>query len=544
MPVIRLQNEKGNRNVYYEFDSDDQPLGEGGMGRVFRGRRVDVAHGMTRAVAIKMMFDDLPDHVIERARREASIRILNDNLVEMIDFVEVNERNAYGEVTATHYHVVSEFLDGLNLDEFLNGQTTNHDGSPNPTAQRLREEFSDNRPKFVGFVFRNILSGIIALHYKGFIHRDIDPSNIMVTSDGKIKLIDFGIAREVDTLAANERHLTNTGQFIGKSFYAAPELVLGDLAHQDYRTDIYALGIMLFQLMAGHLPFDGPMHEVCEKQLHDKLPLDEVADKTVRRIIAKATEKKQEKRYQTAAEMLADIDKWMMGKTSTTQNTPKQPKPIGKIIGIAAGVLLVAGLSVVLLTQQKDTISTEKPPAQTPAPQPVAASEPPKPVEPPKPIVVKTVAEAERLMMDRSTAPEGLAMLNDLVADKDFKAVFLKSRLLFDPSGNANDRQFYDDRWASMRSNSGLRTDNAEAHQLLMQAFGINENDYVMLYQLGCDFMSGKRGCARNAGYALWCFNKATEVLGVDDGEEAQRYKAEIKAKRDRLKNIAAVKPK
>ena len=544
MPVIRLQNEKGNRNVYYEFDSDDQPLGEGGMGRVFRGRRVDVAHGMTRAVAIKMMFDDLPDHVIERARREASIRILNDNLVEMIDFVEVNERNAYGEVTATHYHVVSEFLDGLNLDEFLNGQTTNHDGSPNPTAQRLREEFSDNRPKFVGFVFRNILSGIIALHYKGFIHRDIDPSNIMVTSDGKIKLIDFGIAREVDTLAANERHLTNTGQFIGKSFYAAPELVLGDLAHQDYRTDIYALGIMLFQLMAGHLPFDGPMHEVCEKQLHDKLPLDEVADKTVRRIIAKATEKKQEKRYQTAAEMLADIDKWMMGKTSTTQNTPKQPKSIGKIIGIAAGVLLVAGLSVVLLTQQKDTISTEKPPVQTPAPQPVAASEPPKPVEPPKPIVVKTVAEAERLMMDRSTASEGLAMLNDLVADQDFKAVFLKSRLLFDPSGNANDRQFYDDRWASMRSNSGLRTDNAEAHQLLMQAFGINENDYVMLYQLGCDFMSGKRGCERNASYALWCFNKATEVLGVDNGEEAQRYKAEIKAKRDRLKNTAAVRPK
>ena len=559
MPIIRLRNELGDRNVYYEFNSDDQPLGEGGMGRVFRGRRIDKAHGTKRDVAIKMMFDDLPDHVIERARREASIRIMNDNLVEMIDFVEVNERNAYGQVTATHYHVVSEFLDGVNLDEFLKGQVTNHDGSPNPTAQRLLEEYRNNRPKFVGFVFRNILSGIIALHYKGYIHRDIDPSNIMVTSDGKIKLIDFGIAREVDSLAANERHLTNTGQFIGKSFYAASELVLGDLAHQDYRTDIYALGIMLFQLMTGHLPFDGPMHDVCDKQLHEKLPLDEVNDKNIRKIIAKATEKKQEKRYQTAAEMLADIDKWMMGKVNTTVKPAKpvkQPKPakphdgmkvpIAKIIGIAAGVALLVGLAAVLLKswgEGEKTVVAEKPPVQVPAPKPTV-TETPKTVEAPKPIVINTVALAERLMMDKNTASYGLTMLNDLVDEGDYNAMFLYSRLLFNPNGNANDRKFYEDKWATMRTNAGLTANNGQAHRMLFRAYLANENDFRVLYELGCDFMSGQRGCERNAGNAKWCFDKASALLGFEKEVDKDQYRKEIDSKLERLKNVNGVKPK
>lgn len=378
MPVIRLQNENGDRSVYYEFDPNTLPLGEGGMGRVFRGLQIDRRSHLTRDVVIKMMFDDLPDHVIERARREASIRIVNENILEMIDFVEVHERDAYGKVIATHYHVVSEFLDGVNLDELLLGKTANRNGVINQTAAWYYSEYQNNRAGFVGKVFRNILSGIMALHDAGYIHRDIDPSYIMITSDGKIKLIDFGIAREVNAVGL-ERHLTNTGQFIGKPYYAAPELVLGDLAHQDYRTDIYALGIMLFQLTTGHLPFDGAMHEVCDKQLHDKLPLSEVKDKGIRKIIAKATEKKQEKRYQTAAEMRVAIDRWMMGNPSLAvtakkpiaekkPNTPieiqpkrervkqetringrQKPKKGGWKIGIAASIAL--GLTIFGLTR-------------------------------------------------------------------------------------------------------------------------------------------------------------------------------------------------
>ena len=144
MPVIRLQNENGDRSVYYEFDPNTLPLGEGGMGRVFRGLQIDRRSRLTRDVAIKMMFDDLPVHVIERARREASIRIINENILEMIDFVEVHERDAYGKVIATHYHVVSEFLDGVNLDELLLGKSANRNGVTNQTAAWYYEEYLNN----------------------------------------------------------------------------------------------------------------------------------------------------------------------------------------------------------------------------------------------------------------------------------------------------------------------------------------------------------------------------------------------------------------
>lgn len=575
MPVIRLQNENGDRSVYYEFDPNTLPLGEGGMGRVFRGLQIDRRSHLTRDVAIKMMFDDLPDHVIERARREASIRIVNENILEMIDFVEVHERDAYGKVIATHYHVVSEFLDGVNLDELLLGKTANRNGVTNQTAAWYYEEYLNNRAGFVGKVFRNILSGIMALHDAGYIHRDIDPSNIMITSDGKIKLIDFGIAREVNALG-QERHLTNTGQFIGKPYYAAPELVLGDLAHQDYRTDIYALGVMLFQLTTGHLPFDGAMHEVCDKQLHDKLPLSEVKDKGIRKIIAKATEKKQEKRYQTAAEMRVAIDRWMMGNPSfvVTQKKPAEVKRQGtpvetkrekikqekkvkvrhksknnswKIL-VAAGMGgLLIGLGTfwlfkVVRSNQSTTpviVENQKKPEEK-----VVETTLKPTVEKEQPLKeIKTTDKAIYLLMNKTTAQEGLTMLDDLIKQGDYRATFLKSRLYFDPSGNSNDQKFYDADWNTMRQNCGLSTDNTEAHRLLMKAYGIKDNDYVALYQLGCDFMSGKRGCERNAGCARWCFDQAFQALGVDNSELAEQYRKEIKNKLGRLSSAKPVKP-
>lgn len=567
MSVIRLHNEHGDRNVFYEFNSDDRPLGEGGMGRVFKGRRIDRSKGLVREVAIKMMFDDLPNHVIERARREASIHIVNDNLVEMIDFVEVNERNSYGQVVATHYHVVSEFLDGINLDEFLNGKTANHDEGVNSTVISLYDEYQNNRPKFVGFVFRHILLGITALHYAGYIHRDIDPSNIMVTSDGKIKLIDFGIAREVASMGQQEHHLTNTGQFIGKPYYAAPELVLGDIAHQDFRTDIYALGIVLFQLMTGHLPFDGPMHEVNDKQLREKLPLQEVGDKAVRKIIAKATEKKQEKRYQTAAEMLVDIDRWLMTKTSAIPKVQKQPKPEKPIIEkqpkpqkpkkekqpkqsngkspvlfiaiaasvallVVAGVLLKRNLSRMAFEVENSKVTQKVEPVT----KPTIDDTPPRKE-------VKTTDEAIHLMMNKASAQQGLTMLNELVQKGDYRAVFLKSRLYFDPTGNSKDAVFYKEDWKKMQQNCGIVANNTEAHLLLMKAFNIKDDDYVSLYQLGCDFMSGQRGCDRNTKYAAWCFNRANNLAAAANTAEAEQYRKEIKSKMERLKSVKAERP-
>jgi hypothetical protein len=145
--------------------------------------------------------------------------------------------------------------------------------------------------------------------------------------------------------------------------------------------------------------------------------------------------------------------------------------------------------------------------------------------------------------MNKTTAQEGLTMLDDLIKQGDYRATFLKSRLYFDPSGNSNDQKFYDADWNTMRQNCGLSTDNTEAHRLLMEAYGIKDNDYVALYQLGCDFMSGKRGCERNAGCARWCFDEAYQVLGVNNSELAEQYRKEIKNKLGRLNGVKPVKP-
>lgn len=513
MSIIRLKNGNGETNAYYEFDPNRKPLGEGGMGRVFRGVQIEeLDNGLhkEREVAIKCLLEGLPEHVVKRSRREASIRLKNDNLVEMIDFVETHDSYT------THFHVISELLNGVNLDELLDGHTTNHDGKPNPYAERLLSDYKGNRKAFVGVVFRNILSGIMALHDAGYIHRDIDPSNIMVTSDGKVKLIDFGIAKKVDDLLTSGKSLTSPGQFIGKPHYAAPELLLGDLKHQNFTTDVYALGIMLFQLMSGHLPFEGSSQEVYEKQLNEKLPLNEIADKTVRKIIEKATEKDQKKRYQTSAEFRVDLDKWI-----ANEKSPKPiSKPIGKWIGIAAGCLAVIGLVVWLVSHNSTDIPIN-----------------PKIILNDTTVVEKdtlsvSIEEAKKLLMDKAQAKDGFAMLQKLVDNDDYKAAFLMSRLYFD--ANAYDKEgneFYDSNWKIMRENCGENPDNAKSHLYLMNVFKLNEADTVMLYELGCNFMWKERGGERNFSYAKWCFDKV--VNSTKDGTPYHTYAKKLLYKVD-----------
>ena len=85
------------KGIYYEFNSDDEPLGEGGMGKVFKGRCVDETTGKARNVAVKFMYSDLPPYAIEKARREAAIQFRHGNLIEMLGFIETEERSVLGE---------------------------------------------------------------------------------------------------------------------------------------------------------------------------------------------------------------------------------------------------------------------------------------------------------------------------------------------------------------------------------------------------------------------------------------------------------------
>ena len=239
MSIIKLQGDlERQRGIFYQVDSSAQPIGVGGMGQVFKGICVNEKTGATRPVAIKFMYDDLPPQAVERARREASIQLRNDNLVEMLGFIEIDEQTPTGDVRK-HYHVVSELLNGVSLDDILEGKTKDRNGQDVPFAVKMLQDYKNDPEHFAKTVVVSVLSGLMALHDAGYIHRDIDPSNIMVTSEGHIKLIDFGIAKQMNTLTTSDKALTVAGKFMGKPEYAAPELVMGDVNSQNRTTDIH-----------------------------------------------------------------------------------------------------------------------------------------------------------------------------------------------------------------------------------------------------------------------------------------------------------------
>lgn len=122
--ITRRSREK--KNIYFEVDSSAPSIGEGGMGKVMKGVCVDAATNVSRPVAIKFLYDDLPPHAIERARREASIQLHNDNFIEMLGFIEVDMGT--GSNITKHYHVVSELLCGISLSDIFEGKCTNKDG--------------------------------------------------------------------------------------------------------------------------------------------------------------------------------------------------------------------------------------------------------------------------------------------------------------------------------------------------------------------------------------------------------------------------------
>lgn len=343
MKIIRLQGPAEKKaGIYYEYDADSQPLGEGGMGRVFKGYRVNERLGERMPVAIKAVYENIPDTVVERARREAEIQVDHDNLIRMYGFVEDKDMLT----DKTHYHVIMELLVGVTLEDLLKGITQDKHGMQIPFASELYAQYANNRVAAVVRIMKALLSGLMTLHDRGIIHRDIDPSNIMITFDNKIKLIDFGICKQVVTLGSQDKGLTASGIFMGKVNYAAPELVLGDVRSQNYTTDIYAVGVMLYQLITGHLPFIGTDQDILASHLRKTLPLGDVKRGDIKKIIRRATEKSQNKRYQSVAEMRVDIEHVNPFNSSRSVNL--------KVIGIAAGVVVLVGIGMVAFMFSSD----------------------------------------------------------------------------------------------------------------------------------------------------------------------------------------------
>lgn len=465
MAIIKLQGEKEKRQgIYYEFDASSKPLGEGGMGKVYRGKRVNMLTHETRDVAIKFMFAGLPPNVIQRAEDEANIRIQHDNLVEMMGFLAVESHMPGGGVSI-RYHVVSELLTGVALSDLLQGEVTDQFGKIIPYAQSLYQTYNTEPEKFAVTVIKKVLSGIMALHDAGYIHRDIDPTNIMITQDGKIKLIDFGIAKKVDGLKTHDRNLTTAGQFMGKPQYAAPELIIGDLKNQNKPTDIYALGVLLFQLIVGHLPFEGPSNIVLNAHLREKMPLKQIKDGGLRKIIERATNKDCTKRFKSAAEFRAALDAW----------TPNSSPLVDlKKIGMIAGTAILGGLLiwlVIVILLEKESDPTPDPPV----------SEISQGLNNPNSII-----SIRNMLLNPSEAKEGFEKLKQLNDEGNPEALFIMSRLYAVSSGSFT---LHDD-FVTMQANlQGVVTpDPAEAHRLLEETIKKTPKFYPAIYELACDY--------------------------------------------------------
>lgn len=299
-----------SQGIRYEFDRFQKSIGEGGMGIVYKGVMIDDNTGaVLRDVAIKEVKAEGShtevNAILQKAQREASIRLHNDNLVEMLGFIEVEETKL--KFSKRRYYVVSEFLTGVTLSDILAGKFLDYKGDIVEYAQQLGAELKTDREHTSYYIIKNILYGITALHDNGYIHRDIDPSNIMVTNDGRIKLIDFGIAKQLNDLNAQDEKVIN-GSFIGKVEYAAPELIGGRISEHDFTTDIYGIGVLFYKILTGRLPFDGNRFEIMNSHLKKNVNTRVISNKKFADIIKKAMKKKRELRFQTSSEMRVALD--------------------------------------------------------------------------------------------------------------------------------------------------------------------------------------------------------------------------------------------
>lgn len=312
----RIFEQDNKEGVYYEYD-DQHMIGAGGMGVVYFGRRVDNL-GNETPVAIKKINAGIDPHgrEMQRARREASIRIRHENLLYMYGMVTMAQKDFMGNTIEDHY-VIMEYLNGISLSDFIDGHLALKDKTVPETIQRMYASYKSDPVGTSKSIIRAVLSGITTLHDSGYIHRDIDPSNVIITSDGGIKVIDYGLCKNSNNardkfdleMAQNMKQLSVTGQILGKPSYAPEELLSGKLDTQGMYTDTYSIGMMLYHLVTGKVPFDNvDVHRIIEDQKKSSLPLGEIEDKHIAKVIKKATSKKIRDRYPNCSEFRVAID--------------------------------------------------------------------------------------------------------------------------------------------------------------------------------------------------------------------------------------------
>ena len=169
-------------------------------------------------------------------------------------------------------------------------------------------------------LFGRICDAVQHAHQKGVIHRDLKPGNILVTEDGQPKILDFGVARAIDSDAQITTIRTDIGQLIGAIPYMSPEQVAGDADQLDTRSDIYSLGVVLYEPLAGRAPYDlrkkmiaGAARIIQEEDPTPLSSVNRVFRGDIETIVGKALEKEKERRRQSASALSADIKRYLRG---------------------------------------------------------------------------------------------------------------------------------------------------------------------------------------------------------------------------------------
>jgi serine/threonine-protein kinase len=353
-------------------------IGEGGMGLVYEGLHRDI----DKRVAIKVLRDDLSKRpeVVARFRQEAksASRIGHENIVDISDF---------GETTRGASYFIMEFLDGEDLANVLGRDVTVDAGRACAIVLQCCRALS-------------------ATHAKGIVHRDIKPENIFLTTrdgvDDFVKIVDFGIAKmsDIETEGAPGRKLTKTGMIFGTPEYMSPEQAAGK--ELDHRVDVYALGIILYECLAGRVPFEGDTFMgVLTQHLFAELPAivelnpNAKVSRELETVIRKALAKDPDDRYQDTEELAEAITCALDGRLSrATVKTPPSafgPPSLGYLdpvprrktsrwvwaATVSAAVAALAWVSLGPLSGPgSEAEASEAPPESSPAVEIVEAAEP------------------------------------------------------------------------------------------------------------------------------------------------------------------------
>jgi serine/threonine-protein kinase len=254
-----------------------EEVGQGGMSVVYRG--LDTS--LQREVAVKVLHPHLAasDEARQRFEREAHAvaKLRHENILEIFDYSGKESPESY---------IVTEFIHGGTLRGFCAAHTL-------------------ELPEAGAMIVLEVCRALVHAHRQGILHRDVKPENIMIRDDGVVKLTDFGIAQIVDA-----QRMTMTGQLLGSPAYMAPEHVDGKPL--DFRTDVFSVGILLYQLATGELPFKGRNpHEILKRiaecrYLDPRVVSRSVSDE-LQRIIARSLQRDPAQRYQDVSAVEADL---------------------------------------------------------------------------------------------------------------------------------------------------------------------------------------------------------------------------------------------